>query len=581
MYWGIATPGQQPRYAGIIVPGMAARPENPHHDFGCGDYRAYRDVVRAASELGVKVVRDLPDSDSGTVDFSPFMGLVPRALNPLRATISADEVPGLTDADVRAVDPTLLNGLRRGQINYEAVLQVKRGLLWKSFLRFQDEYISTGHELANEFHTFSSNRPWLGPYSLFRSLLDWQGSADWSNWDAGVRTFSLAQNWLEGQQDRETLRTTCQFWRYVQWVLYRQRAALKAYATERDVLLIGMLSYATVADPWVEPSRYLLGWWGGAPPEPAFTGSRRTQLLGQVWGATPPDLTAQRRDGYASLKEQGSGLMEVCHGGLLDHGIGWARGPFCFPFPESEADQYVGLSREEVMRRVEARTGQNLYPRYFPREGDEGEDARLNYEEGMERLLAIRDAMVAAGGQLTIVEDLGKKPRWMDRLLEELRLARIIVTKYWRKHDFGPYEDVEKLPYLAEVNPGTHDFPPQCVQYAMLFAAAQVGDRDAKQELDRYLHFIGMGGQSPPTSYTPDVRRSVLWTHLRSPCGLATFGFGEIDGSDFMTHVVGQVDPFSWRRRAPRPLTARLDEPAFREFAEMIRKSGRSPKGAA
>jgi 4-alpha-glucanotransferase len=579
MFTGLKHPADRPpRRAGLIVPSLSLRPANSKEDYGIGDYIAALDTIDAEHELGIGVERGLPDTDPGPDDPSYFMGLIAGALNPMHVGMRVDMVPGLTQAGLDSVDPMLLRSLRGDLINFKAVQQLKRSLMWQAYLRFCRDYIDTRDALAEEFHKFCSTWSWLGPYSLFRALVDWERNPKWRTWDEMLRNYESAKQWLGQHQDREEIMNICRFWQYYQWVLYRQVFQVGLYAATKNVLRVGMLSYFTIADPWAYPHLYLQGRWGGAPPEPAFIGSRRTQELGQFWDNAPYDFPAHAKEGFLWWHQRLSALMVGCHGVLFDHGIGLVRGQYAHPYPESEADGFVGLSREKAIAKVLAMTGRPDYARYFPLESDEGEEnRRLCVEQGRARLGAIRDAARKAGAQLVLVEDLGKKPEWMGEVMAELGLPGIIVTKYHRKENFGPFKPIEDVPYLSEATSATHDFPPQVEQYEDLVKAASQGDAGAQLELQRYFGFVGWRAEAP-ASYTPELCHHHLWTHLRGPSGLTTFGIADVLRLRYKTHIVGQNDTWAWRRRIPKPLTGYLGTPEAKDFKQMVVDSGRSAK---
>ncbi|PWU00907.1 MAG: hypothetical protein C5B53_03480 [Candidatus Melainabacteria bacterium] len=577
MFWGLKNRnGKSPKRVAILAPSLALRPAKETHDWGCGDNQARRDAIDFASKMGIWGVWDLPNADSGPLDPSPFMPLLAGALNPVQVSVSPEDVPCLEAADIKqTVDPTLLFHLRRGLIKYPTVLLLKRMVLWKAFRRFQEECVRTGHQLAHEFEAFCSARRWVAPYGCYRTLAELFGDGDWKNWPSHLTTHASSCKWLDGHADRTEFRQTCQFWQFVQWLLHRQGVALKQYATERNVALIGMLSFATVGDRWLYPHLYLENWWGGAPPEPAFIGDEVTAKVGQVWGGDVPDWIKHEEEGFLWHRERTRGLMETSHCGVGDHFIGHARGPYAFPFKGSEAHRFVGMSLDEMAAEMFRTTARRVHPRYFPRQGDEGGDRDLNIADAKRRAAVCRDEVKAAGGFLWVGEGLGKRPDWLTKLMDDEGIPDIVVTKYHRKHDFGPYKGIDELPYLRVVTPATHDFPCPREHWEDLAAAVAACNHDAGVERGRYCEFIGLGGSTVPTSYTEDVRRAVLRTHLAAPCGLTLLGAGDPFGWKFKTHEVGRADAWAWLRRYDDPLTAHLDDPAAEEFKQMVRDSGR------
>jgi len=82
--------------------------------------------------------------------------------------------------------------------------------------------------------------------------------------------------------DRQAALTRRQsFFCYVQWIAHQQWRAIKSYAEERGVALMGDIPFGVSycsADVFARPDEFMLDWFGGAPPEPysKTTRSRRS-----------------------------------------------------------------------------------------------------------------------------------------------------------------------------------------------------------------------------------------------------------------------------------------------------------------
>ncbi len=77
------------------------------------------------------------------------------------------------------------------------------------------------------------------------------------------------------------------FFRYVQWIAFDQWIAVKTYAEERGVALMGDIPFGVnyySADVYSRRDEFALDWSGGAPPEPYFKDDEFTQKWGQNWG---------------------------------------------------------------------------------------------------------------------------------------------------------------------------------------------------------------------------------------------------------------------------------------------------------
>ena len=153
--------------------------------------------------------------------------------------------------------------------------------------------------LANppaEYAAFCAASPWLDDYALFMALKDKHSGASWFTWDADIRlrrpeAVNAAKAQLAEQVD---------FWKVVQFLFFRQWGALKAYANNQGVSIIGDLPIyvsADSADVWANPDQFQLDEEGiptevaGCPPD-AFSAD------GQLWGNPLFNWERMKEDGY-------------------------------------------------------------------------------------------------------------------------------------------------------------------------------------------------------------------------------------------------------------------------------------------
>lgn len=113
---------------------------------------------------------------------------------------------------------------------------------------------------------------WLDEYALFMALFNAHGMKPWWDWAEPLRRRDRKA--LEAARAQHALEIA--FWRFVQWCWDEQCRALKAYANERGIALIGDIPIYVAdnsADVWSRPDLYELGADGlptviaGAPPD--------------------------------------------------------------------------------------------------------------------------------------------------------------------------------------------------------------------------------------------------------------------------------------------------------------------------
>ena len=256
----------------------------------------------------------LPLGPTGYGD-SPYQSLSSFAGNPL--LISPDWL--IEDGLVRAADCAGCS-FSPTTVDFDAVKRFKFALLetaWKNF--------STGarSDLRPDFEHFGNDHAhWLDDYALFRALKARYAGASYLDWPEELirRTpaaLDRARQALASQVDRV---------RFVQFVLFRQGARLKARARARGVRLIGDLPFFVSpdsSDVWAHPELFLLDAQhrprvvAGVPPD--YFSSQ-----GQRWGNPIYDWDALAASGYRWCVDRVRALLVHVDAIRLDHFRGFA-----------------------------------------------------------------------------------------------------------------------------------------------------------------------------------------------------------------------------------------------------------------
>jgi len=98
---------------------------------------------------------------------------------------------------------------------------------------------------------------WLDDYALFMALETSSGCKPWWEWDAGLQRRTAAA--LASARERHA--DEIAFWQFVQWQFDAQLSAVKKYANDRGVFLMGDLPIFVAhhsADVWARPDFYTL-----------------------------------------------------------------------------------------------------------------------------------------------------------------------------------------------------------------------------------------------------------------------------------------------------------------------------------
>jgi 4-alpha-glucanotransferase len=172
---------------------------------------------------------------------------------------------------------------------------------WKTVLLEQAARAFSGKQDAeekNEFERFClEERHWLDDYALFRALADHFNTLQWTTWpeDIAVRRPAALDGW------RRKMAEALHFWRFGQFVFFKQWREMKKYANRRGVRIIGDIPFYVnfeSADAWAHPEIFQLDPVSGSPAAVAGVPPDYFSRTGQRWGNPLYDW----QDAHGSLK---------------------------------------------------------------------------------------------------------------------------------------------------------------------------------------------------------------------------------------------------------------------------------------
>ena len=143
----------------------------------------------------------------------------------------------------------------------------------------------------------AENESWLADYAIFMALKEENNGKTWLNWEESLKNHEAASL----DEKRETLKETVQLQYFLQFVFDKQWKALRSYANEKGIRIVGDVPiYVPLdsADVWAAPELFQLDVSrrpevvAGCPPD-AFTAD------GQLWGNPIYDWQKMHDTGYA------------------------------------------------------------------------------------------------------------------------------------------------------------------------------------------------------------------------------------------------------------------------------------------
>jgi 4-alpha-glucanotransferase len=164
--------------------------------------------------------------------------------------------------------------------------------------------------------------PWLDDYAVFMALATAHGGAPWWQWPAALARREPAA--IVAARERHAGEVA--FWQFVQWCFDWQIAALKTYANQRGIGLIGDLPIFVAhhsADCWARPDLYTLDEdfqptvVAGVPPDDLGP-------LGQRWGNPLYRWDRMAAEGFGWWAARVRRTLEQCDAFRIDHFRGFA-----------------------------------------------------------------------------------------------------------------------------------------------------------------------------------------------------------------------------------------------------------------
>lgn len=202
------------------------------------------------------------------------------------------------------------------RVDYEWLYRTRFSVLRTAASRFSSE--------DSAFCSFAEQEGWwLDDYALFMTAKERFGQREWQLWDVAIRRrdAGVLEEFRKRWKAEIFFWKCCQFWFYTQWL------AVKRYANDAGVQIIGDIPIyvsADSADVWAQPSLFYLDKQGypaqvaGVPPD-AFSPD------GQRWGNPLYRYEVMEQDGFSWWKRRMEHCARLYDVVRVDHFIGFCR----------------------------------------------------------------------------------------------------------------------------------------------------------------------------------------------------------------------------------------------------------------
>ena len=312
----------QKRKCGILLP-VSSLPSK--YGIGCFDKKAY-EFVDALKEAGQSYWQILPLGPTSYGD-SPYQSFSTFAGNPYFISLEALIEEGvLTKKECDKVD----FGTDATSVDYAKLYEGRMQLLRKAYER-------SNIYMDPEFRRFQEEEAWwLKDYALFMAVKKRFGGISWSEWAEDIRL--RWQNALDYY--REEMYFEIEFQEYMQFKFRQQWMALKSYANEKGIQIIGDIPiYVAMdsADTWANPWLFKLDE-KNCPTQVAGCPPDGFSATGQLWGNPLYNWEVHRNSGYEWWIKRISNCFRLYDVVRIDHFRGFDE-YYSIPFGDQTAER--------------------------------------------------------------------------------------------------------------------------------------------------------------------------------------------------------------------------------------------------
>jgi len=295
--------------------GILLHPTSLPGRYGIGDLgsSAYH-FIDFLERSGQTYWQMLPLGPTGYGD-SPYQTLSAFGGNPILISpelLIEDDLLDPNEIKIEKFDQT--------HVAYEQVISFKLSLLKKAYSNFK---LLPKHLLTKPFHDFCKKEAvWLEDFVLFYALKSHHENRPWTEWPKALRM--RYPKVLEAYAEK--LHDELQWYRFIQFLFFRQFEKLRDYAKEHDIKLIGDLPIFVAhdsSDVWSHQEWFKLDSDGnptvvaGVPPD-------YFSETGQRWGNPLFEWKVLKKEKYRFWVDRFSHMAKMFDLVRIDHFRGFA-----------------------------------------------------------------------------------------------------------------------------------------------------------------------------------------------------------------------------------------------------------------
>lgn len=399
--------------------------------------------------------------------------------------------------------------------DYEFAKEKRLDLLRKAFLNVTDE-------ILQEIKVFESSNKWLTDYAIFMAIKEIENGKPWWEWDEKYSRYN------ECIKDTSQFKNASDFWKFVQYIFFKQWFEIKEYANKKGVAIIGdMPIYVAMdsVDVWANLPMFLIDEKTLKPQKIAGVPPDYFSKEGQLWGNPIYNWNAMKSDDYSWWISRIGSAIKTYDVVRIDHFRAFAS---YWEVPSDATTAKVG-----------------------------------KWVDGPKMDLFNKVFEVFPNTPI-IAEDLGVFGNDVVELLKDTNFPGMKVVQF----GFDPNSDSSHLPHNATQNSinyvGTHD------NNTLLGWLWEASEEERKFALD----YVGFDGDNwGDGGYHSKSCRKVIETVWRSSSNVAIISFQDMCGfgSDARMNIPG-VPEKNWRFRTTKETIDNIDENYFRHINSLYRR---------